>query len=415
MQLAGWVAALVATVWVTVLVLRVRRAEARLERSEQEMRYQSQLAREVLDHSSRLGIALDSLPVGMVLSDRAGNVVLQNGAALEVLEGGARRATIDSTIAEMVADLYDGEDRREPVERVVDFFGPPAGVLRLSAALIVGQTDQDDAVACIVIEDVTDRHRVERVRRDFVANISHELRTPIGAIGLIAETVRDEISSSDPDLVAVRRLSGRACDEVDRVSRTIEDLTELSHIEFGDQSVAERLVVGAIVGEAVARVRGAAQNRSIELDVSIPDGLEVVGDRRQLVSAMFNLLDNALKYSPQASSVEVLAEVEEAAVEARVRLSVRDRGIGIPSRDLDRIFERFYRVDRARSRGTGGTGLGLAIVRHVVENHGGTVGVISKEGEGSTFTLELPLAPTATSPAVPGAAVTGTKAEVPVR
>ena len=391
-----------------VLYVRGQRSAAELGATRQQVRFHAERERELMEHASRLGVALDSMPVGMLLCDRAGGIVLQNGAALDALGTGGRRATIDSAIAEMVSDLLERPEEADtmvPIERMVDFFGPPAGVLRLSATLLVdhagGQADDptdhrrsDDvsaaAFACVVIEDVTARHRIERVRRDFVANISHELRTPVGAIGLIAETVRDELAADNFDLVAVRRLAGRATVEVERVSRTIDDLLELSHIEFGDQSHAEYLTIRAIVDEAIGRASNAADARTISFDLSVPGGLAVVGDRRQLVSALFNLLDNALKYSPPSSVVRVVAEPDESS--SHVRLSVRDRGIGIPSRDLDRIFERFYRVDRARSRETGGTGLGLAIVRHVVANHGGSVGVSSKEGDGSTFTLELPLA-----------------------
>ena len=404
MTVALWifaVLALLAALWFSMLR---NRTLTELGAARQQVRYHAERERELMDHSSRLGVALDSLPVGMLLCDRTGAIVLQNGAALDALGAGGRRATIDSAIAEMVSDLLEHPEKGEsaaPVERMVDFFGPPAGVLRLSATLLVDQADEPDdlrrsddvspaAFACVVIEDVTARHRVERVRRDFVANISHELRTPVGAIGLIAETVRDELGTDHPDLVAVRRLAGRASDEVERVSRTIDDLLELSHIEFGDQSRAEQLAISAVVEEAVGRASNAADARGICFDVAVPADLVVIGDRRQLVSALFNLLDNALKYSPASSVVRIVAEPDETF--GRVRLSVRDRGIGIPSRDLDRIFERFYRVDRARSRETGGTGLGLAIVRHVVANHGGSVGVSSKEGDGSTFTLELPLA-----------------------
>lgn len=382
---------------------RGKRAVSELDSTRQQVRFHAEREHELMEHSSRLGVALDSLPVGMLLCDRAGDIVLQNGAALDALGVGGRRATIDSAISEMVSDLLerptDG-DTLDPIERMVDFFGPPAGVLRLSATLLVDQSEEpedqrrpDDVssapFACVVIEDVTARHRSERVRRDFVANISHELRTPVGAIGLIAETIHDELAADNFDLVAVRRLAGRATVEVERVSRTIDDLLELSHIEFDDQSQAEHLTISAVVDEAIGRASNAADARTISFDVSIPAALAVIGDRRQLVSALFNLLDNALKYSPPSSVVRVVAELDEAS--SNVRVSVTDRGIGIPSRDLDRIFERFYRADRARSRETGGTGLGLAIVRHVVANHGGSVGVSSREGDGSTFTLELPL------------------------
>jgi two-component system sensor histidine kinase SenX3 len=235
--------------------------------------------------------------------------------------------------------------------------------------------------ALALIEESTERRRLDQVRRDFVANISHELRTPVGALGLLAETIQDE-----PDHDTVRRLAGRMVAEADRVARTIEDLLELSRIEFGDETHIDEIDIVAAVGEASSRISAAAEQRGITISTVGLQRFVVRGDRRQLVSALYNLLDNAVKFSSPNGAVEIRLE----AVGDRVQVSVVDQGVGIPSRDLDRIFERFYRVDRARSRGTGGTGLGLAIVRHVAANHGGDVTVASREGEGSTFSLVLP-------------------------
>jgi two-component system sensor histidine kinase SenX3 len=236
--------------------------------------------------------------------------------------------------------------------------------------------------AVAIIEDVSERRRLEAVRRDFVANISHELKTPVGALSLVAETLEGE---DDPKIVA--RLSHRMRTEAERLSRIIEDLLDLSRIESEESPSRDPVPVHLILGQAIERLRPAAQHRGIRLDVEEPPPDVVVrGDRRQLVSAVHNLVDNAIKYSEDESSVQVKVEDSNGWVD----ISVADHGIGIPSRDLERIFERFYRVDRARSRDTGGTGLGLSIVRHVAGNHGGEVRVVSREGEGSTFTLRLP-------------------------
>jgi len=175
-----------------------------------------------------------------------------------------------------------------------------------------------------------------------------------------------------------------------RAGRTIDDLLELSRIELGGEALKEAVAVGLVIAEAVDRVRTLADRRGVVLRVVEPgDRLKVLGDRRQIVSALGNLVENAIKYSESGKLVEVSASTDGLNVDMRVR----DEGMGIPTRDLDRIFERFYRVDRARSRETGGTGLGLAIVRHVATNHGGDVLVSSVEGEGSTFTLRIPAAP----------------------
>jgi two-component system sensor histidine kinase SenX3 len=186
----------------------------------------------------------------------------------------------------------------------------------------------------------------------------------------------------------LRRLAVRIHHEAFRVGQLIDDLLELSRIEGAQRFALEALGVGSIMVEAVERISPTAERAGIDVKVvESPDEPVVVGDRRQLVSALANLVDNAVKYSDAGSQVEVRAR----SIDGRVEIDVEDRGIGIPARDLDRIFERFYRVDRARARSTGGTGLGLAIVRHVATNHNGSVRVRSHEGDGSTFTLVLPV------------------------
>ena len=345
-----------------------------------------------------------------------------------------------------------------------------------------------------LIEDVSERRRLEEIRRDFVANVSHELKTPMGALGLLAETL-----VSEPDPQVAQRLAGRIHNEAFRVSRIIDDLLDLSRIESEEAPPREPVLVNLVMADAIERVRATADQRGIEILLHEPSPpVAVMGDRRQLVSAMHALLENAITYSYDNSKVVVTGTVQrinpslshggsavvemgdppgtgevpaitgeapavgaeastaaadkEGAVEPvftpeildqytpradgagigsaatgttapapltavegeavgsglpeptavvspnwrieerdNVRLSVQDHGVGIPARDLDRIFERFYRVDHGRSRDTGGTGLGLSIVRHVANNHQGWVDVESREGEGSTFTLVLPV------------------------
>ncbi len=225
---------------------------------------------------------------------------------------------------------------------------------------------------------------MESVRRDFVANVSHELKTPIGAMGLLAETF---LACDDPEVA--RRLALQLVREADRLARIVDDLLDLSSVEAQEHPTREQARLRVLVDEAVERVQAVALARNIPLHVApISDDLLVACDPVQVVGAVTNLLDNAVKYSEAGQSVEVSGE----ALDGRLVIAVRDHGIGIPSRDLERIFERFYRVDKARSRATGGTGLGLAIVRHVAQAHGGEVTVESIEGEGSTFRLVLPRA-----------------------
>jgi two-component system, OmpR family, sensor histidine kinase SenX3 len=239
----------------------------------------------------------------------------------------------------------------------------------------------------LLVEDQTERRRVEEVRRDFVANTSHELKTPVGALALLAETVED--AADDPE--AVRRFAGRMRQEATRLTNLVQDMITLSRIQAAEPIPDPMPVdLDAVVAEALDRGRMKATARGIELASTGTRRLFVRGDEELLVTALRNLLDNAVAYSPEKTRVVV--STRRAGHDA-VELSVTDQGIGIPERDLERIFERFYRVDPARSRVTGGTGLGLAIVKHVTAAHGGKVTVSSREGAGSTFTLRLPSKP----------------------
>jgi len=237
----------------------------------------------------------------------------------------------------------------------------------------------------LLVEDKTESRRVEEIRRDFVANTSHELKTPVGAIALLAETVED--AADDPE--AVRRFAGRMRQEAARLTNLVQDMITLSRIQAAEpipDPVPVKL--DAVVAEALDRCRMKASARGIELVSTGTTGVSVDGDEDLLITALRNLLENAVAYSPDKTRIDVRTRLSGPAT---AEISVADQGIGIPERDLERIFERFYRVDPARSRATGGTGLGLAIVKHVTSAHGGTVTVQSKEGAGSTFTLRLPL------------------------
>jgi two-component system sensor histidine kinase SenX3 len=327
----------------------------------------------------RMGEALEALEQGVVLCDEDGKVVYRNRLAQAY--AGARHA--EALAEQATEDVLMAALAGERQVRSVDLYGPPRRNLKVAAMPL---TDGRRAIGAVaVIEDISERRRLEAVRRDFVANVSHELKTPVGALGLLAETLADE---EDPGVT--RRLAERMQLEAARVARIIDDLLDLSRLEAEEAPVREPVPMHLIVAQAVEQVTSAAEQRRVSIDVAeIPKRLTVVGDRRQLVSAVYNLLENAVKYSADGDHVEVLSRTGAPWTE----VAVCDHGIGIPSRDHERIFERFYRVDRARGRDTGGTGLGLAIVRHVVTNHGGDVTVASREGDGSVFTLRLPTGP----------------------
>jgi two-component system sensor histidine kinase SenX3 len=326
---------------------------------------------------SLLRSALDALAIGVVVANREGSVVFKSATASSFLKVHHADVLVDDAVQAMVGAALDGRSGR----RTLDLFGPPRRSIVVSADP-VPDDDGNVRAAVATIEDVTERLRLEAVRTDFVANISHELKTPVGALALLAEAQQGE---DDPELVD--RLSQKMVFEAHRVARIIDDLLELSRIELSGQQERTATSVGLLVAEAVDRVRSLMHTRDVRVLVDEPSKrVTVLGDRRQVVSAVANLVENAVKYSEPGSDVEVRSQSDGQWVD----IQVVDHGMGIPTRDLDRIFERFYRVDRARSRETGGTGLGLAIVRHVATNHGGSVQVRSQEGAGSTFTLRLP-------------------------
>ena len=319
--------------------------------------------------------AVDALGIGVVVASAEGEIVFRNSIAHGLTGALHSDVLVEEAIEVHLRGALDGQTRRQTIE----LFGPPRRVVSVSA------TPLDDGGAVATVEDVTEQSRLDAVRTDFVANISHELKTPVGALSVLAEALAEE---DQPEVV--HRLADKMVNEAMRVGRTIDDLLELSRIELGGEAVKDVVPASMVIGESVMHAQPLAERRGIAVHVVEPnERIKILGDRRQLVSALGNLVENAVKYSEPDSHVEVSASSDGTWVDLRVR----DFGIGIPQKDLDRIFERFYRVDRARSRETGGTGLGLAIVRHVANNHGGEVTVSSTEGEGSTFTLRIPAAP----------------------
>jgi two-component system, OmpR family, sensor histidine kinase SenX3 len=235
-----------------------------------------------------------------------------------------------------------------------------------------------------LVEDQTRERRVDAIRRDFVANVSHELKTPIGALMLLSEAVGE--AAGDPE--AVERFSGRMRTEADRLSKLVQQIIELSRLQGDDpMGTAEPLDLDQVVDVAIDRSRVDAQDKQVELVRGGDRGVRITGNGEQISLALGNLIENAVAYSPAETTVVVSTRQDDS---GGVEITVTDRGIGIPAHELDRIFERFYRVDPARARSTGGTGLGLSIVKHVAASHGGEVKVWSVHGEGSSFTLSLP-------------------------
>lgn len=340
--------------------------------------------------------SLDALRVGVLVLDAGDRPVLANPSAHDM--GLLRPGVAGSpTVAHTLIRTLAGQTRRTGKRREVELDMPrgrglePLGVHIRAVSL-------GDGHVTIEALDVTESHRLTRVRRDFVANVSHELKTPVGALQLLAEALREAIDTdnAETDLEAARRFAERIRHESNRLGRLVSELLELSRLQGGDPLPApDPVAVDRIVAEVVDRTRTAASVKGIELEWSGRRGLTTYGSESQLVTALSNLVENAIAYSPERPPEAPAAEIRLVTrlVEDGVEISVSDQGIGIEPKDLDRIFERFYRADRARSRATGGTGLGLAIVKHIATNHGGHVEVASVVGEGSTFTLRLPSRP----------------------
>ncbi|MGQ0668129.1 MAG: ATP-binding protein [Actinomycetota bacterium] len=320
-------------------------------------------------------LILSSMEEGILLAAPDGRVRFAN-PAIEGHLGGRPGTLATLTPLGLREAARRATQGRIPVQIDVET-GTPARSLR-GAALPVG----NDGSVLLVLRDVTEAKRLDAVRRDFVANASHELKTPAASIQAAAETIRTAVTD-DPGVIP--RFAEQLEKEALRLSRIVSDLLDLSRLESGSD-LTEIVSLDELLREEVGRLEEIAADAGVSLNVRT-DGIQRVrGSARDLSLLVRNLLDNAIRYTRPGGKVDVSLASED----ARAVLRVADTGVGIPSRDLPRIFERFYRVDRARSRETGGTGLGLSIVRHIVENHGGTVNVSSALGRGTTLEVRLP-------------------------
>ena len=318
---------------------------------------------------------------GVVLLNSLGDVVLANAAAVELgLVLGSRPDERAGKAAEQVRAT--GEVVRvdlSPADREARSGREPTAILGEVRPL-------GDGFTVIDASDESDAVRLEATRRDFVANVSHELKTPVGAVALLAEAVLD--AADDPQ--EVRRFCTKIINESTRLGALVTELIALSRLQGAERLPELATVeVDEVVREALDRCRLVAESADIRITVDPPSGLLLDGDATLLVTALSNLIDNAVSYSSPGSPVSVSRRLSHGFVE----IAVTDRGLGIALEHQERVFERFFRVDQARSRSTGGTGLGLAIVKHVAANHGGDVQLWSRPGTGSTFTLRVPAHP----------------------
>lgn len=323
------------------------------------------------DQLESLMDALDLLPIGVVIVDAKLNRRLRNNAAAAMTGVRYVDILVDQAVDEMLEQIKTTKSGERVLEAV-------AGTTRFFK--IRGQ-DMDHQRAIVTIEDITEKSRIDTVQTDFVANLSHELKTPIGAVAALADSLNGETETE-----VVWRLAERIVTESHRMSRIVDDLLDLSRVEFGGTDEWTEIDLGPVLVEVVSTNQHSAKRQGLGLSLTGSAELMVRGDRSHLVSVFSNLVDNAIKYSEAGGIVLVESMIQG----DEIVVNVTDHGIGIAERDQKRIFERFYRVDKARSRATGGTGLGLSIVRHIVLEHGGSIDVRSEEGIGSTFMVRLP-------------------------
>ncbi|MDK8676857.1 sensor histidine kinase [Corynebacterium tuberculostearicum] len=338
-------------------------------------------ANQVTTVSQVLHLAVQGSPTALAVLDRSQEIVMSNPAAHEMSLVHDRAVNPD--VWQTAQEVFEDKETR-----TVDLAIPKRRTghrVTQFKAVIKPLTLNDGRFVIIYGTDESENVRMESARRDFVANVSHELKTPVGGIALLAEALLQD--PGDPE--TVEYFGNKVYKEANRMADMVSELISLSKLQ-GAEALPEMepLAVDDLIEEALSRNQLAAEARSIELNRGASVGVQVKGDRSLLVTALSNLISNAINYSPEKMPVSVSQKVVDGGV---VLIRVTDRGIGIAPDDQKRVFERFFRVDQARSRQTGGTGLGLAIVKHVVANHGGNIKLWSRPGTGSTFTIELPI------------------------
>jgi len=390
LQVIGWLGVLAAAWWaarqLAASVVRVQQRTAegtsQLERRVQELESQRTQAQAILE----------SMVEGVAALDRDGRILWLNGSAQRLFKvqpdhaAGKRllelfrQPELDGLIQEALAE-------RHPAVREVHTFSPTEQVVQFQATPC--EDNEAGAALVLVAQDVTEIRRLEGMRREFVANVSHELKTPLTSIKGLVETL---LGGALDDSANNRRFVSLIDEDATRLTRLIDDLLELSQIESKALPLTREAVeLTPLLEGIVAALEREIEQRRLTVAAQVPPGLLVSADPHRLRQVFMNLVDNAIKYNKDAGRITISAARDRASL----TVTVADTGVGIPPQDLPRIFERFYRVDKARSRALGGTGLGLSIVKHIVESHGGTVSVQSRLGEGSAFTITLPLASSA--------------------
>lgn len=339
------------------------------------------------DLSEKAAEILMRMNEGVLVADENLKLTFANRSARRLLgirSGGIPKRIPAVEVAEIAQKVLD---QGAPIEEVAEIYFPSRTALRINAVPLSDRTE-----VLVVLQDVSEQLRTQQARREFVAHASHELKSPVAGLQVLAEAMADALQHDDD--ANARRFSSRVLTELSRLSKLVEDLLDLSKLEGPIAPPTDPCDLVGIAGKEAASLRSAAAAAGLSLEADLVDGLWITGDAGQLSLLVRNLLQNAIQYTPTGGSIRIAVRAEDGSA----CISVSDDGIGIPLEAQSRIFERFYRVDRARSRDRGGTGLGLAIVKHVVESHQGQITVASELGSGSTFTARFPLRSETTDP-----------------
>lgn len=350
---------------------------------------QIQMAR-IRENENHLQSVLSNMINGVVMMDSSGSILIMNDRAEQIL-GISASKLIGKHYREIKQQyelsqlIMEGFDTRKHIHEEITFYYPEERLLELNLVPIYQSHGTDFSGILLVLQDVSAIRRLERMRSEFVANVSHELKTPIAAVKGFAETL---LGGAVKDEETANSFLQIIYDESERLNRLIGDILELSKIESRRVPlILSPVDISSFMSDTIAILEVSAKRKHINVNLQSPQELYMEGDEDRLRQIFVNLLSNAIAYTPEGGSVDVSISLTE---QEQVRIEIADTGIGIPEKDVPRIFERFYRVDKARSRGSGGTGLGLSIVKHLVEMHKGVIAVQSEVGKGTTFTLEFP-------------------------
>jgi two-component system phosphate regulon sensor histidine kinase PhoR len=340
---------------------------------------------------AKLDAILSSMVEGVLVTDRHGKITLLNPSLRKTFlidappEGKKPIEIIRNISIQEIVDKTLAENQQKPINKEISLNYPEEKFFKVTSAQIIKNHEIQGCI--LVFHNITELRRLEKIRQDFVANVSHELRTPLSSIKGYSETL---LNGALDDKENMKKFTEIIYNETNRLAKIIDDLLDLSKIESGKINITFLPTdISNIIKRTISIIENQAKVKLISIHLSIPEQIpQILADETRISQVFLNLLDNAIKYTPNNGIVTISVEQKN----KFVQISIKDTGIGIPEKDISRLFERFYRVDKARSRELGGTGLGLSIAKHIIQSHGGEISVQSEEGNGATFSLTVPIA-----------------------